>query len=660
MKQLFILLFIISTGLLGVRVNAQETTKGNPGMWPVSIDFKNTAPTFSRGSVKMINPSGVLVNLYNGAVVRSDADQLGYTHHRYQQKFNGIPVEHATLAVHVKNDRVMRQNGKWVMDFPANLATVPALSFEAALEKAKQYSGARLFKWEVPAEEAFLKREQNNPNASFYPKTELVYYSGEQDVVPAALKLAYKMDIYAQDPVGRNIIFVDAVTGSLLGKREMIHETNATGTAVTGFSGTQTITSDFTGTNYRLRETGRGNGINTYNMQKTTNYLAAVDFTDADNNWNNVNANLDQYATDAHWGTEKTYDYFLVKHNRNSIDNAGMALNSYVHYSTNYFNAFWDGNRMTYGDGDAAHGNKPLTSLDVCGHEITHGVTERTSQLIYSYESGAMNEGFSDIFGTAIEAFARPANFDWLIGGDFYIIRNMSNPNAFSHPDTYQGTFWYAGSGDNGGVHYNSGVLNFWFYLLTQGGSGTNDHGTTYNVSGIGMDKAAAIAYRLNTVYLTSTSDYYEARIFGIQAAEDLFGAGSNEAIQTANAWTAVGLYAPTCATVAGLTTVNVLDHSATLLWNTVPGATSYQVQFKLHTATTWSSAGSTADTTVNLGNVTPNSLYDWRVRTNCNGTYSLPRYHLFVQYPQIYRLLLLIPPQPLAGTTRFTVPVLR
>ena len=121
-----------------------------------------------------------------------------------------------------------------------------------------------------------------------------------------------------------------------------------------------------------------------------TNYAAAVDFTDADNTWNNVNANKDQYATDGHWGTEKTYDYYLTKHNRNSVDNAGFALNSYVHTNlvafgyANNINAFWDGTRMTYGDGGVSGTTTytPLTALDVCGHEITHGVTERTSNLV--------------------------------------------------------------------------------------------------------------------------------------------------------------------------------------------------------------------------------------------------------------------------------------
>jgi hypothetical protein len=197
---------------------------------------------------------------------------------------------------------------------------------------------------------------------------------------------------------------------------------------------------------------------------------------------------------------------------------------------------------MTYGDGSSADNFKPLTAIDVCGHEITHGLTSFTANLNYSNESGAMNEGFSDVFGTAIEWYARPAQHDWLIGGDFYVIRNMSNPNAYGDPDTYKGTYWYTGTGDNGGVHTNSGVLNFWFYLLTAGGNGTNDNGFAYSVSGLGISKSQAIAFRTLTVYLVPTSNYSAARTASIQAASDLYGAASNEVTQTINAWDAVGV----------------------------------------------------------------------------------------------------------------------
>jgi hypothetical protein len=121
-------------------------------------------------------------------------------------------------------------------------------------------------------------------------------------------------------------------------------------------------------------------------------------------------------------------------------------------------------------------------------------------------------------------------------------LRSMSDPNSEGQPDTYLGSMWYTGTGDNGGVHYNSGVLNHWFYRLSVGGNGTNDNGTSFSVSGIGIDKAAKIAYRLESVYLSSNSNYQAAANFGAQAASDLFGASSAEYAATVEAFKAVGL----------------------------------------------------------------------------------------------------------------------
>lgn len=523
--------------------NAKRVVKGNDGMYPSFVTFDATsAPTFEKGKIHLTDANARVTSTSSATSLAGyERDITGMDNYRYQQMINGIPVEHAIYIVHAKGQKVLSENGKWIKDVPQSLP-VATISQNDALTYALQFVGAKSYKWQDAAEEAFLQKEQNNAKATYFPKGQIVYYSGEEEVIPSALRPAYKFDIYANEPVSRQIVFVDAVNGKILGKRELLHTTNAAGTAITAYSGTQPITTDYTGSSYRLRETGRGNGIQTYNMQKGTNYNKAIDFTDADNTWNNVNTALDQYATDAHWGAEMTYDFYKTKFNRNSIDNAGFAIKSYVHYSRNYFNAFWDGSRMTYGDGSSTDGNKPLTALDVCGHEISHGLTSFTSNLTYSNESGAMNEGFSDIFGTAIEFYARPSNADWLIGGDFYIIRSMSNPNAYQQPDTYKGTYWYTGTSDNGGVHTNSGVLNFWFYLLSAGGSGTNDNGTAYNVTGIGIDKAAAIAFRTNTVYLVSTSKYADARTYSIKAAEDIYGVGSAEATQTSNAWDAVGV----------------------------------------------------------------------------------------------------------------------
>ena len=328
----------------------------------------------------------------------------------------------------------------------------------------------------------------------------------------------------------------------------------APATFTTRFSGTQAATTDQTSaTSYRLRDPSRGNGINTYNLKKGTRYNRAVDFTDANNQWTEyANTNKDNAALDAHLGAQNTYDYFKNVHGRNSYNNANAAINSYVHYSNNYVNAFWDGTRMTYGDGNGVTFD-PLTSQDVCSHEIGHAVCSSTANLVYQKESGAMNEALSDIWGACVEFYKFPTKGTWLVGEDFDLaahagFRSMSNPNAKADPDTYGGTYWInpnctpSSSNDYCGVHSNSGVFNYMFYLLTTGGSGTNDIGNAFTVTGIGITDAAKIMYRMETAYMTSTTNFAGARTGAIQAATDLFGVNSQQVRSTTNAFHAVGV----------------------------------------------------------------------------------------------------------------------
>ncbi len=201
-----------------------------------------------------------------------------------------------------------------------------------------------------------------------------------------------------------------------------------------------------------------------------------------------------------------------------------------------------------------------LTSIDVAAHEIGHAVTEKTANLAYQKESGAMNEGFSDIWGASVEHYAKGNGSDtspdakiWLIGDEIdrrsgsAALRSMSNPNSQGQPDTYGGTYWVNVNctptqyNDYCGVHTNSGVLNYWFYLSVVGGNGTNDKGNTYNVSGIGMNKAQLIAFRTLT-YLSANSTFANARTAAIQASTELYGSCSLETQAVTNAWYAVGV----------------------------------------------------------------------------------------------------------------------
>lgn len=477
---------------------------------------------------------------YSIQLIKKEKGSLGLTHYRYQQTVNGVPVELSAFIAHVQNGLVVSANGEFFSN--VNSSSNPTLSEATALNMALSYINAKTYKWEIQAEEDHLKWEQEDPNATYYPKGELVLINNNGQI-EETLKLAYKFNIYAQEPFSRREIFVDATNGNIIWEQNKIHEADVTGTATTIYSGTQTITCDNSSGPFRLQEVGRGNGIRTFSNLNGTNYGNAVDITNGSAIWTTTDAGID-----AHWGAEMTYDYYLNEHSRNSIDGAGFQLNSYVHHDNNYANAFWDGQRMTYGDGSG--NSSPLTALDIAGHEITHGLTSNTANLVYSAESGALNESFSDIFGNSVEFTERPSQASWLLGEDLGSpIRDMGNPNNGGDPDTYFGTNWASlTGGDNGGVHTNSGVQNFWYVLLTDGGSGTNDNGDAYSVNGVGLTDAGRVAFRNLTVYLTPSSQYTDARFYAIQSAVDLFGGCTAEVESVTNAWYAVGvgsIYSP-------------------------------------------------------------------------------------------------------------------
>jgi len=518
------------------------------------------------------------------SVLKAERDELGYTHTRYNVAYNGFQVARRQIISHVKDGKLVSINGE--MTEPKSPVNSMGLGESVALSKALNHVGAQKYMWQNKAEEAHMKEILNDPSFTYYPK-------GEQIVLEKDGKFYYtwRFNIYAESPLSRAFIYIDASNGNVLDAEDLICTADVTNTVATKYSGTQTVTANWTGTLHQLKETGRGLGIETYNMNASTNYNNAVNYTNTATSWTIVNNT--QGGRDAHWGAEKTYDYYWLIHNRNSINNNGFKLISYCRYGNNYVNAFWDGQRMTYGDGSTNSGYGVFTALDVCGHEITHGLTSNTGNLTYSYESGALNEAWSDIFGVAIENYGRPNNWNWKIGEDivFNGMRNMANPNQFGDPDCYLGTNWYSGTQDNGGVHTNSGVANFWFYLLTMGGTGTNDFSNTYSVTSIGITDAAKIAFRGMTVYFTPSTNYNNARLLTVQSAKDLFGSCSMQMISTMNAWYACGVgtsYNPTsvgvdykpsnttfCTVPATVTFSNLTVNGSNYFWDFGDGSTA-------------------------------------------------------------------------------------
>ncbi len=531
---LFLGLMLVSVGFSQAKKPAYKKKVPNLQSLKQSAPVSHSALIFQKHLPITTNDEMRTLKIYS--------DHIGMRHHKYQQFYRGIKVEGATYTLHENKGKVTHMSG----EFRAigKLDTKPALSTENAFHAALKHVNAEKYMWE-DAGHSHEGHHHHDHGAADYkkPQGELVVYVDPRGEV--APRLAYKFDIYATAPLYRAYVFIDAQNGKFITDHERIHhvDVNATGNSL--YDGNVSFLADnYSGSSHRLRQTT--NGVETYNLNNGTSYNNASDFTSSSSSFNNSATGVQ-----AHWGAESTQAYFLSKHNRDSYNGNGAVLRSYVSYSSNYVNAFWDGSRMTYGDGDGVNYG-PLVSLDIVGHEITHGVTEYTANLVYSYESGALNESFSDIFGEAIENYATGSN-DWQMGTDIGIggsgaIRSMNNPNAFNDPDTYQGNYWHTASSDNGGVHINSGVQNKWFYILAHGESGTNDNGDAYNVAGIGIDKAAAIAYRNLSVYLSANSNFAAARDGALQAASDLYGAGSAEYNATCSAWAAVGVGPASCA----------------------------------------------------------------------------------------------------------------
>lgn len=301
--------------------------------------------------------------------------------------------------------------------------------------------------------------------------------------------------------------------------------------------------------------------------------------TSISGNWS-VNGNSGNYNVsgfnpelDVHWGMEKTYDFYLNVFSRNSYDTNGSVIKNYFNppsppFQINNAGAYpFPYNFMYYGVGDGVR-YRPLVGLDIQGHEYSHmvvnyrqnlytDINDIRNSLNYQGESGALNESFADIFGTCIEFYSKPTTANWTLGEDFTLpvgsfARSMSNPilGSTPQPDTYKGLLWYnpncgtpSDSNDKCGVHINSGVQNFWFYLLSQGGSDTNDIGNTYNVVGIGINKARQIAYKNLTTKLPSYNSTYMDSYFGsLLSAQEIYGANSQEYNSVRQAWYAVGI----------------------------------------------------------------------------------------------------------------------
>ncbi|MEW2292656.1 M4 family metallopeptidase [Streptomyces sp. NPDC006743] len=472
-------------------------------------------------------------------------DKDGTQHVRYDRTYDRLPVLGGDFVVHLAPDGTYRGANRATRTTVSLATTTPRLAAPEAAGLAEHALRAA-----HPA--ARLRQVKAKPG--------LVV-----DALHGAPRLAWRTVAAGLDSLGNPVartVLTDARTGAQIDAWDSLE--TATGDGKSLYSGTVALETTQSGSAYQLKDPTRGNTYTGDAENKTDLCIfgicfqraPATLFTDADNHWGTgTTADRASAAVDAQYGTNETWDYYKNVHGRNGIAGDGKGSYNRVHYGTNYNNAFWDDSCfcMTYGDGDGTTFG-PLVALDVAGHEMSHGVTSKTAALTYSGESGGLNEATSDILGTMVEWYAaNPADpGDYLIGEAIVrsgfggtALRYMDKPSK----DGNSADCWSSSVG-NLDVHYSSGVANHFAYLLAEGSGAKTINGVAYNsptcnnstVTGIGHDKLGKIWYRALTVYMTSSTNYAAARTATLDAAKDLYGAGSAEYAAVAAAWSAVSV----------------------------------------------------------------------------------------------------------------------
>ena len=409
---------------------------------------------------------------------RTEQDDLGMSHLYFGQSYNGVPVFGSDLAIHFSASGRIVAVNGRYVP-DINISTEPFIDADDAGGKALEALGV----------------EAGQPEAE--PAELVILTPGGGEPV-----LTWKVTLEAAEPPLRMIYFIDAQSGEVAGSYDDLEDVK---------------------------------NRNTYTAGNGTSLPGTLLISEG-------GSSGDAVAQAAHNNTGTTYDYYYNTFGRDSFNGSGATLKSTVHYSNRYNNAFWNGAQMVYGDGDGSVFSPLGSSLDVVAHELTHAVTQYTAGLIYSYQSGALNESYSDVFGVMVD------RDDWLLGEDVYTpatpgdaLRSLSNPPQFGQPDhmnNYVNT-----SSDNGGVHTNSGIPNK----------------AAYNIAtAIGKDKMEKIWYRTLTMYLTSGSQFNDARDASLQAAADLYGSYSAEATAVQSGFSAVGLGGTTSTTTARIE----IDHT--------------------------------------------------------------------------------------------------
>ncbi|MDX3779103.1 M4 family metallopeptidase [Streptomyces europaeiscabiei] len=549
----------LALGIQAVPAAAKPVPHPSPlrtGGLPADLTPAQHAALLKKASKQTVTTADTLgLGAKEKLVVKDVAkDNDGTLHTRYERTYAGLPVLGGDLVVHTPP--ASKASGTVSTTFNSK-RTIKVASTTAAFTKSAA---------ETKALKAAKALDAEKPTTDSARK---VVWAG--DGTP---KLAWETVVGGLQDDGtpsRLHVITDATTGAKLHQFQAIK----TGTGNSQYSGTVTIGTTLSGSTYQLNDTTRGTA-KTYNLNNGTSGTGTL-MTDADDVWGTGSGSNTQTAgVDAHFGAQTTWDFYKNTLGRSGIKNDGVAAYSRVHYSTAYVNAFWDDSCfcMTYGDGEG--GTKALTSLDIAGHEMTHGVTSNTANLNYTGESGGLNEATSDIFGTGVEFYAANSSDvgDYLVGeevdinGDGTPLRYMDEPDK----DGSSADSWYSGIG-NLDVHYSSGPANHMFYLLSEGSGSKTINGVTYNsptsdgvaVAGIGRAAALQIWYKALTTYMTSSTTYAGARTAALNAAASLYGTSSTQYAGVGNAFAGINVGSHISVPTTGVTVTNPGSQASTV-----------------------------------------------------------------------------------------------
>jgi bacillolysin len=496
----------------------------------------------------------------------------GYKHYRFQEYFENIPIENGNYLIHAQNDKLKSGNGQ-IFSAKAIQKSVK-IDLNTAISNCIKQIGAKTYNWQVPEKEAKIKIKKNDSKATYFPKDEKVYVFDESN---ESIRLCYKLTIQSPEFGKSFICFVDTESGQIHKKTamDMLCDPTTVNTTWYGMqnistshnlAGTYFMENDCTPFVFGVYDYAFGTGDLIRNVVNNTSWSTTPRY---------------QTAGTSIWTMQQTYNAYKNVFNRDGHSGSNSDIDIYQDYlfppelgGTNNASYSYDpggDDEIKIGAGPTDAINDNYNALDIIGHEFTHGVDYYEGNLAYEKESGALDESFADIFGEWVESQFRTP--DWLVGADRIVngaaasMRSFVNPLILGNPNMYLGQNWTPTTGndpgDNWGVHNNSGAQNQMFYLLTIGGSGWNNGQTAqapvgsgyfYTVSGIGMAKSIRIAYHVLTNFMHANSTYYEARNAWVQAATEIYGECSFEAIQTGKAWDAAGIGPPLAYIINGAT----------------------------------------------------------------------------------------------------------